>query len=273
MSTKRILLVGENATDVFITCDCKRLDPAAPVPVAQPLDMKTNPGMAGNVLANIESLGGPPVHFIHQSAEIRKTRYVDEASGQQLLRVDEGDDAFEPDFWAKVIDGMAASREDYYAVVISDYGKGLISTQIIEALGEIAHELHIPIFCDTKHILGSWSREIDYVKINDKEYRAQISAGVTEPWKWCKNLIVTRGKHGSDLYSQTGEIVYHSDSHAGKVWSVSGCGDTVLSALVVKYLVNGGNIKTAIDYAMRAAAVAVSKPGVVAVTWQEIEDL
>lgn len=266
----RILLIGENATDVFITCECRRLDPAAPVPVAEPLSTKSNPGMAANVAANIASLGGPPVQFVHQTAEIVKTRYVDDASGQQLLRVDEGDDSFEPDFWSKIIDAAAQGDQQYAALVISDYGKGLMRPELMGALADMANQLSIPSFLDTKAILGQWSKSFTFVKINEREYRTQIAAGVTKPWEYCQNLIVTRGRDGADLYGQTGEIVYHSDSRAGKVWSVSGCGDTVLAALVVRYLAHG-NIRFAIDYAMSAAAVAVSKPGVVAVYADEVE--
>lgn len=272
-SNAKILLIGENATDVFVTCECKRLDPAAPVPVAQPLSTKSNPGMAANVRANIISLGGSEVHFIHQSQEIRKTRYVDDASGQQLLRVDDGDDAWDPSILHRLTDEMANGDQNYSAFVVSDYGKGLVSESMMSYLAEIARELKIASFLDTKKILGPWSRAFTFIKINDREYRAQIAAGVAKPWEWCQNLIVTRGRDGADLYASDGSIAYHSDSCAGNVWSVSGCGDTVLAALVVKYLINGGNIKTALDYAMRAAAVGVSKPGVVAVKWEEVEGL
>lgn len=272
-SSAKILLIGENGIDEFVVCDCRRLAPEAPIPVAQPLRIETNPGMAANVAANIISLGGPSVHFIHQTAEIRKTRYVDDASGQQMLRVDTGDDSFEPDFWTKVIDGMAANPDGYCAIVVSDYDKGMISTAMMAALSEIARELRVPMWVDTKKILGVWSRDIDFVKINEKEFRAQIAAGVTEPWKQCRNLIVTKGRDGAIIYSRDGSIDYHSASWGGKVWSVSGCGDSTFAALVVNYLANGGNIRSALDYSMAAAAVAVSKPGVVAVTAREVEEL
>lgn len=270
---RRILLIGEKAKDVFVYGTAERLSPEAPVVVHKPTHVETNDGMAANVKANILSLApGTKVDFFHQTQDIFKIRHIDEASGQHLLRVDDGDDAFEPDFWVKMIAGMVTCQEGYKAIVVSDYNKGLISTKMMAALAEIARELEVPMWTDTKAILGEWSKDIDFIKINDKEYRAQIAAGVTEPWKWCRNLIVTRGRDGADIYSSDGTVVYHSDSCAGKVWSVSGCGDTVLAALVIKYLVNGGNIRTSLDYAMRAAAIAVSKPGVVAVRADEVED-
>ncbi len=269
---RRILLVGESCKDVFVYGDCARLSPEAPVVIHKPTRVETNDGMAANVRANILSLApGTKVDYFHQTREIYKIRHIDDASGQHLLRVDDGDDAFEPDYWTKVIDGMAACVEGYKAIVISDYGKGLLSTKMMEGLAQIGRELDIPIFADTKAILGDWSKDITYIKINDKEYRAQLAARVSDPWTRCQNLIVTRGKAGSDLYARDGSIVYHSDAVSRGVFSVAGAGDTVLAALVTQYLSNGGNIKTAMDYANRAAAVAVSKRGVVSVTWQEVE--
>lgn len=269
---RRILLVGEACKDVFVYGDCNRLSPESPVPIHQPTRTEINDGMAANVRANLLSLApGTKVDYFHQTAEIYKIRHIDDASGQHLLRVDDGDDAFEPDFWVKVIDGMAACAEGYKAIVISDYGKGLLSTKMMAGLAQIGRELSIPTFCDTKAILGDWSRDIDFVKINEKEYRAQHTDYPSRPaWEFCKNLIVTRGKQGSDLYAQDGSIAYHSDAVSRGLSSVAGCGDTVLAALVIKYL-ECSDIQSSMDYANRAASVAASKRGVVAVTWQEVE--
>ncbi len=271
---RRILLVGEKCVDVFVMGSCERLSPEAPCVVQKPTLVETNEGMAANVSANILSLApGTKVDYFHQSNEMYKIRHIDDASGQHLLRVDEGDDAFEPDFWAKVIAGMASNTDGYKAIVISDYGKGLLSTKMMAGLATVGLELGIPTFCDTKQILGDWSKDLTYVKINDKEYRAQLAAGVPDPWTKCWKLIVTRGKHGSDMYAQDGSIAYHSPAVSRGVFSVAGAGDTVLAALVTQYLSNGGDIRAAMDYANRAAAIAVSKRGVVAVTNREVDDL
>ncbi len=272
---RRILLVGESCKDVFVYGDCHRLSPESPVPIHQPTRVETNDGMAANVRANILSLApGTLVDHFHQTREIYKIRHIDDASGQHLLRVDDGDDAFEPDYWAKVIDGMAACAEGYKAIVISDYGKGLLSTKMMEGLAQIGRELAIPVFADTKAILGEWSKDITYVKINDKEYRAQLAAGVSDPWAKCRNLIVTRGKEGSFLYrpDEHGLAAHHAPAISRGVFSVAGAGDSYLAGLVVRYL-ETNNIYGSMAYANRAAAIAVSKRGVVAVTAAEVEAL
>lgn len=270
--SKRILVLGEHGLDIWVIGPCPRLSPESPVPIQTPTRTETNPGMAGNLKANIESLApGTKIDFFHQTKAIYKIRHVDETSGQQLLRVDDGDDSTDHTFWERLVAGMAANKDGYEACVISDYGKGLLSEKVIQAVTEIMHEVGATVWLDTKKVLGVWSKDVDYVKINAKEYKHQFANGVSDPWNWCRNLIVTRGKEGSYLYGEGGQIAYHSDSRSGSIICLSGAGDSVLAALVTKYLANGGNIRTAMDYANEVAAVAVSKPGVVAVRADEVD--
>jgi len=266
----RILLIGEKCLDVFISGPCPRLSPEAPVLVHNPRRTESNPGMAANVEANLRSLD-PSVHidFFHQEQEIRKTRHVDEVSGQQLIRIDTGDDAFSPDFSDRVLRGMSG---EYDALIISDYGKGLLSTSFMCAITTIFNEMGKPVFADTKAVLGEWSKGIDYVKINTKEYNAQLAAGITEPWKYCRNLIVTKGREGAVLYFDPRGLSYQTDQIPVKIAGLSGAGDTFLAALVTKYLDNYGNIFSAMDYANRAAAIAVASPGVVAVSYKDLDN-
>lgn len=269
-----IFLVGEKSNDVWVYGSCDRISPEAPVIIHRPKRVIRNDGMAGNVKSNIQSLSPDSrINFFHQEATITKTRHIDEASGQHLIRIDEDNDAFESDCWLKIIDALNDNAFGKYdAVVISDYGKGFLSTKIIGALGEICSELKIPTFLDTKAILGEWSKTIDFVKINEKEYNNQLSSGVKNPWSMCKNLLVTRGKNGIDLYDHDGSVRLHSDSITRSVWSVAGAGDTVLAAFVVRYL-ETRNIKDSMDFSMKAASIAVSRPGVVSVSRQDVNKI
>jgi bifunctional ADP-heptose synthase (sugar kinase/adenylyltransferase) len=269
-----VLLVGELAIDRFVYGECPRRSPEAPCMVHKPSRVETNPGMAGNVKANLKSLSpGIRVDFFHQSTDIIKTRYIDEDSGQHLMRADEGDDAFEPDCWIKLIDFIGARQSTVYdAIVISDYGKGFLSVATMGALAEIARELNIPTFLDTKAILGDWSRAINFIKINDKEYHNQLANGVKTPWTECGSLLVTHGKDGIDLYNRDGSVAIHEPAVAKSIWSVAGAGDSVLAALVVRYL-ETRDIQSSMSFAMKAASVAVSRPGVVAVAREEVDHL
>ncbi len=272
MANKRILLVGERCVDVDVIGTCDRLAAEAPCVIQKPAKTAFNEGMAGNVKRNIESLApGTVIDFFHQPNPIYKIRHIDSASGYILLRVDDNDDAYDPDIWARIVDGMAQNPDGYSHFVISDYGKSLLREEVIKNLTDIAHEISAVVWLDSRKPLGEWSKDIDYVKINDKEFKANLAAGVKEPWKWCRNLIVTRGKDGADIYGQDGSIIHHVASCAGRVFNVSGAGDTFFAALVVRFEHNKGAITEAMAYAARAASVAVSKPGVVAVSREEVD--
>ena len=85
---KKVLLIGDSCTDVYVYGDVKRLNPEAPVPVLEPKREHTSQGMAWNVYNNMLAFG-LDVYMITQMETIKKTRYIDEKSNQQILRVDE----------------------------------------------------------------------------------------------------------------------------------------------------------------------------------------
>ena len=85
-----VLVIGDTCTDEFIYGSAFRLAPEAPVPVFNPVYEETNKGMAGNVVANLQALGINTI-FVSNNEDVVKTRYVDDRSGQILLRVDKND--------------------------------------------------------------------------------------------------------------------------------------------------------------------------------------
>lgn len=274
--TKRILLLGELCKDVTVIGPVKRIAPEAPIPIQSYARSETNPGMAGNVRANLESMWpGVPIDFVHQTKAINKIRHIDEISGQQLLRVDDGDDSSDHTFEARVHRTIenGGGLSAYCACVISSYGKGLIADEFVAQLAAAFKIASVPVWLDTKSVLGSWSKDVTFVKINEKEYQAQLVGGVTEPWAYCGILIVTRGRDGIHAYASDGSLSNVIPAKSKGIVNVCGCGDTVLAALVVAHFQTGGKLAESLEYAARAAAVAVSKPGVVAVTWQEVEAL
>jgi len=112
--------------------------------------------------------------------------------------------------------------------------------------------------------------DVDFVKINENKLHDNFNSGVKKPWKCCRDLIVTRGGKGADLYNNDGEIVYHSDALKLNISNTSVCVDSFLSALTVKFL-ETSDIKQSMDFANKVSDIASSKPGVVAVTKEEVE--
>ena len=86
----KILVIGDSCKDIFIYGDIVRIAPEAPVPIIKPILRKENPGMASNVVANLEALGAE-VDLITNEEEISKVRYVDKRYNQMVLRVDKND--------------------------------------------------------------------------------------------------------------------------------------------------------------------------------------
>lgn len=267
MPTKRnILLIGENCLDTYITCTCDRLCPEGPIPVAVPVSRSVNDGMAGNVLSNLLSLGWPETNitFLAPPKSITKTRYVEKSSGYMLLRVDEGEPISKKD--ALTEDKIKEIDWDNIAlVIISDYNKGFLSESIIRSISLLANANRAPVICDTKKILGEWSKNIDIIKINWKEYQNQIAHGISRPTQYCKNLVVTRGAEGAWWVNK--DIV--EPAQVVEVQDVTGGGDTFCAAFSLDFLAHQ-SIISAMKYGNRAAAVAVSKRGVVAVRKEEV---
>lgn len=239
----RILLIGDDCEDVYQYGTIDRLSPEAPVPVFKFSHEERKPGMAGNVLRNLEALGCE-VNYLHGKTSV-KTRIVDIRSKQHIVRID-NDIASDPLTFETTIPKV------YDAIVISDYNKGTISYDIIEE----AIATKMPVFVDTKktdleRMQGAW------VKINELEYSKIKSE--------CSGLIVTRGSKGADAVHHE----YSSKAPKVEVVDVTGAGDTFLAALTYNFL-HTKDIKRAMDFANLSAAVTVQHVGCYAPTMEEI---
>ncbi len=263
-----VLVIGDSCRDVFVRGRVDRLCPEAPVPVINPIETTENLGMAGNVYANVKSLDPhAQVAFETQVADISKTRYVDSTSGYILLRVDDNDRISEPLTYKKLDSQFIENgvHPKYFdAILISDYNKGFLTEAVIKEITDVFNHYGVPVFLDTKKILGDWSKGVDFVKINEKEYKDQLKHH-QNVLSYCRNLIVTHGSRGS-RYANTGMLVL---ADKVEVMDVSGAGDTYFAAFALHWTKHK-DIIAAMGYANRAAAVAVSKHGVVAVEQSEI---
>ena len=238
----KILLIGDNCTDVYQYGNVDRISPEAPVPVFKFSHEERLRGMAGNVYNNLLALGCN-VYSVYGETST-KTRLIDIRSKQQIVRIDND-----------VISAPATinyNLDNYDAIVVSDYNKGTVSYELIEQL----IETKIPVFVDTKktdlgRFQGAW------VKINELEYSKIKSE--------CSGLIVTRGPKGADAIHHQ----YSSKAPKVEVVDVTGAGDTFLAALTYNYL-HTKNITRAMDFANQAAAVTVQHVGCYAPTLEEI---
>jgi len=238
-----ILVIGDSCTDVFRYGKVTRIAPEAPVPIIIPEKEKSNPGMAGNVVANLKALG-VNVEFLTNKTEIRKVRYVCSKYNHLLLRVDENDTC-------ERINIIPFKTGTFDAVIISDYCKGFLKEEDIEI---ISKSFECPVFLDTKKILGKWAHNIDFIKINYHEYERNKEILENDPILKDKT-IVTRGKYGCDYKGKNYPTI------DVPVKDVSGAGDTFLSGLVTEYA-KTKNINRAIKFAQECTTIVIQKSGV-----------
>ena len=240
----KVLLIGDSCTDRYVYGEVKRLNPEAPVPILDYKRTETRKGMAWNVYNNLCAFG-LNVELKTNEEEIIKTRYIDEKTNQQILRVDE-------EVFCKSMERLIPD-ETYDAIVISDYNKGFVTSDV---MFEIAYQTKCPVFIDTKRtVVPSYGC---YVKVNDLEY----SKLTEKP----DNLIITRGGGGAEYDG----VLYPGEKV--NVYDVVGAGDTFLAALTFGYL-HYGSIEKAIPLANKAAAIAVSNPGTYILTEDDVKNL
>jgi len=208
--------------------------------------------MAINVLENVRSLG-VDCKLITNDLRPSKTRYVEEQSNQMVIRVDTND-TIEPIEW-EALDGI--NFDEYDAVIISDYNKGYLYEEHIQFISK-RHDL---VFLDSKKQLGDWIEDVDFIKINKKEFLNNWK----DPSKFKGDLIVTLGKDGADL----NKLKRFSVEHNHDVRDLSGAGDTFIASLVVKYI-ETKDIKESIKFANKCSAWVVTQKGVVAVNPKKI---
>ena len=256
----RVLLIGDSCTDVYVYGDVKRLNPEAPVPILEPKrEDKTN-GMAWNVYNNLTAFG-LSVFMLTNEEEITKTRYIDEKSNQQILRVDNEPEIIPLPYKEPFIDDRSAYHklhhkvppEDWYDImVISDYDKGYITQ---DKLFELVNWFDGPVIVDSK------KRNLPdkcFIKVNDLEYDNLETK--------TDNVIVTKGGKGTEYKGK----LYPAEKV--KVFDVVGAGDTFLAALTYGYL-KYNSIEEAIPFANKAAAIAVSHTGTYVLTEEDINEI
>lgn len=245
----KILLIGDSCIDKYVYGGCTRISQEAPVPILELSETIFQDGMSLNVLNNLKSFDDLEVELLTSEIKSVKTRYIDQKTKQQILRVDE--DKVSTPIKLEEIKNI----KNYDCIVISDYNKGYISN---EFLNELTASIDIPIFIDSKkNILP---KQNCFIKINKQEYELLQDR--------CdhSNLIITLGSDGA---------MYHGITYSTKPVEKSdaiGAGDTFLAAMVYKYTTTK-DIKQSIQYANMASFFAVSHPGTYVLQKKDINAL
>jgi D-beta-D-heptose 7-phosphate kinase / D-beta-D-heptose 1-phosphate adenosyltransferase len=300
----RVLCVGDVMLDRFVYGEVSRISPEAPVPVCRVVDEAVMLGGAGNVVRNLDALGAavdfvsvvggdgagdeiaallaalPAVAASLITDPARRTtikdRYI--AGVQQLLRVDRESLApVEESIAAQVAAAATAALAHAGALVISDYGKGVLAGAAIARLIDAAARSGCPVVVDPKGpdfsryagacVVTPNRRELAEASRMPTATDDQIVAAARHVAQSCaiRNVLVTRSGDGMTLVSAT--EVHHLPAEAREVFDVSGAGDTVVATLAAA-LAAGVPLAEAAQIANVAAGIVVGKVGT-AVAWPD----
>lgn len=299
---KKIGVIGDLMLDHFIWGEAERISPEAPVPVVLVNKETFMPGGAANIANNIAALGGGAfaVGVIGQDSSGRqlfqelKTNAVNTegiislsnkpttqkiriiAQSQQVVRVDkENIDYIEKQTEQRIINFINSRLKEWDVLVISDYGKGLITENLVGEIINLALKYQKIIIGNTKkpnHV--PYFQNVNLLIANSKE-AAEISgeknletAGKKIQEKLNCNVLITQGPQGMTLFENND--IRHFSTKAREVFDVSGAGDTVVSAFTIA-LVSGANLQEAAVISNHAAGIVVGKRGTATVSVEELK--
>lgn len=317
-----ILVIGDLILDEYIYGQVDRISPEAPVPVVWAHERHYLPGGASNVAANICGLGAQVtiVGVVGKDdkadillAEMAKkhinTSGVTEAfnrktsvktrilgGSQQVVRVDwESVEPIQQNIEQKIEDFIIKNIKKFDAVILEDYGKGVITKETVSCAVSQARlhkkvitvdpkEDHFNYYAGVTAITPN-RREaenaIRNIKITGTAHNLKISsdrllsdddinAAGRELIDYLKleAALITLGAEGMRLFEK-GKAPYHINTVAQEVFDVSGAGDAVIAAFTLA-LASGASMVEAAELANYAAGIVVGKMGVVAVEQKQL---
>ncbi|MEO8945240.1 MAG: PfkB family carbohydrate kinase [Gemmatimonadaceae bacterium] len=302
----RVAVAGDAMLDVYLLGDVERISPEAPVPVVRVRDKRLALGGAANVVQNVLALGatcsvvctvgsdpagqdltrmlsaaGASVAGVLPSDKptTTKTRIV--ARAQQLVRVDEEDDAdatgTDTEALAEAVRTVVRTAD---ALVLEDYNKGVLAPAVIRAAMDEASARGIPVVVDPKFRNFFEFRGATIFKPNRRELESALGATLdirspaalpaTCARLGVEHLLLTLGEQGMVLVSADGEVG-RIPTTAREVYDVVGAGDTV-TAYLATMLAAGATASEAAVIANFAAGVEVGKLGAATVSVDEVID-
>ena len=302
---RNILVIGDLILDHYIWGRVNRISPEAPVPVVEVTREEYLLGGAANVAHNIVSLGGKAsvigingqdiaggalMNILRQKGvncdgiftENRpttvKTRVI--AHNQQVVRFDREDKKYVD---GKILKGVLGYINSvllrYDAIILSDYQKGMISSELIRDIVKKAKPRELFIAVDPKVGHFDSYKGVSLItpnvmeassgsNIEIRDDRTLLRAGKSLMKKLsCKAVLITRGEQGMSLFEKN--KVTHIPTVARKVYDVTGAGDTVISAFTLAYAA-GAELEEAAVLANHAAGIVVAEVGTAVATPEQL---
>ena len=294
----KVLTVGDVMLDQFVYGEVARISPEAPVPVLSVKRRSFVPGGVGNVAANLCGLGCSVRLVSIAGADsarntlnacladlpnleatlltdpsrptIQKDRFI--AGSQQMLRVDdESTDAISTGFESELINACKDAAKGCQAIIVSDYGKGLVTDGLLKALIATG----VPVFVDPKGRDYTRYKGARLVTPNRKELTdatngmptssdADIVAAAKKLIDMgIQSVLATRSGDGMTMIDGKTNPT-HLRTQAREIFDVSGAGDTVIATVTAAFAA-GADLVTAAALAHIAGGIVVQKVGTAAI--------
>jgi D-beta-D-heptose 7-phosphate kinase/D-beta-D-heptose 1-phosphate adenosyltransferase len=308
-ASAQVAVLGDIMLDRYFWGEVERISPEAPVPVVHVNRRSRRLGGAANVAANLAALGasaevisvrgddrqGREVMRMLERRGISPRGLVAEAGRettekiriiarhQQVVRADfESDDAVSGEVRALIYARANALAESFDALVISDYGKGVVLEDELRDVVKTWREQGKPVLVDPHVPHFSWYRGVTVITPNARE--AHQAAGIDfkkgkDPSELAFDvvrrmdldaLLVTRGEEGMSLYySGAAKRQEHIPTVAKEVFDVTGAGDTVISVLAAA-LASGADMMEGVVLANQAAGEVIKEVGTSTLSAQEL---
>lgn len=257
----RIAVIGDYIQDKYINGTVDRISPEAPVVIVKQKEIITNPGGAANVVANLQGLGCQ-VSFFYNAKHIPvKTRVM--SGSHHIVRIDE---ELEPEWmrWDDVDIGLdyGILHQKFNCVVISDYGKGMISEEVAKEVIERCCMQGIPVVVDSKYNLDKFE-DATVLKCNLNEWNPEeyLKSNIVD------NLVITLGAKGMRYWGSYGgcELRGNMPGYEVDIYDTCGAGDTVTAVLAVMTAL-GEPIDKSCELANIAGSEVCRHPGVFPIT-------
>ena len=300
-----ILVIGDLMIDHYLWGSCDRISPEAPVQVVNVKKESSVLGGAGNVINNLVTLGSvvdvisvigndsvanelksllekidvPTSNLVVENNRktSKKSRLI--ASQQQVLRYDmESIDDINENSHKQIIQTLEKNIDKYSSIILSDYGKGVLTTNLTKEIIKIANKNNIKVLVDPKgkdysKYKGSYTltpnkkeaMEATNIYIKDESSLIEALKSLKTQCELEVSLI-TLSEQGIAIFDDELTI---KPTVAREVYDVTGAGDTVIASIAFA-LGNGLDIKDAIYFANLAAGVVVGKIGSATTTLDEI---
>lgn len=312
--SQNIIIVGDVMLDAYLFGKVERISPEAPVPVVAVTHRDNRPGGAANVAVNVKSMGAVPFlcsvvgndekgqafkdilrnhgmsteGIVVDNERITTTKFRIIGNNSQMLRVDEEvnyplSDQTANELFEKVKNLI--ETKDISCLILQDYDKGVLTTDLIHKISDLANTYQIPIAVDPKKRNFFEYKNVQLFKPNLKEFcegvkienkfsdfkDLQIQMQKFQKEQSIDKMMVTLSEKGIILSFKSGNdyLSVHCPAHLRKIADVSGAGDTVI-AVAAMCLAAKLNEKQLAEISNLSGGIVCQYLGVVPIDKQEL---